>query len=82
LKERTKTRKITGKTSSTENSKLKIQNNSNALRLTETAPNLKAVTTLGEIDFHEYLADSRGILLSHPADYTPVCTTEMVEQQS
>jgi len=48
-----------------------------ALRLGDTAPNFKAVTTLGEIDFYEYLEDSWGVLLSHPADFTPVCTTEI-----
>ncbi|MDB5248482.1 MAG: alkyl hydroperoxide reductase subunit C-like protein [Segetibacter sp.] len=48
-----------------------------ALRLGDTAPNFKAVTTVGELDFYEYLGDSWGLLLSHPADYTPVCTTEI-----
>lgn len=48
-----------------------------ALRLGDTAPNFRAVTTVGEIDFYEYLGDHWGILLSHPADYTPVCTTEI-----
>ena len=48
-----------------------------ALRLGDIAPNFKAQTTLGEIDFHEYLGDGWGILFSHPADYTPVCTTEL-----
>ena len=48
-----------------------------AIRLGDTAPNFKAKTTSGEIDFHEYLGDSWGILFSHPADYTPVCTTEL-----
>jgi alkyl hydroperoxide reductase subunit AhpC len=48
-----------------------------SLRLGDTAPNFKAVTTAGEIDFHEYLGDSWGVLLSHPADFTPVCTTEI-----
>jgi alkyl hydroperoxide reductase subunit AhpC len=48
-----------------------------SLRLGDTAPNFKAVTTEGEIDFHEYLGSNWGVLFSHPADYTPVCTTEL-----
>ncbi|MGH2552494.1 MAG: peroxiredoxin [Chitinophagaceae bacterium] len=47
------------------------------LHLGDTAPNFKANTTEGEIDFHEYLGNNWGILFSHPADYTPVCTTEL-----
>jgi len=47
------------------------------LRLGDAAPNFKAKTSEGEIDFYEYLGDSWGVLFSHPADYTPVCTTEL-----
>jgi alkyl hydroperoxide reductase subunit AhpC len=48
-----------------------------SLRLGDLAPNFKANTSQGEIDFYEYLGDSWGVLFSHPADYTPVCTTEL-----
>ncbi len=48
-----------------------------SLRLGDDAPNFKAQTSVGEIDFYEYLGDSWGVLFSHPADYTPVCTTEL-----
>ena len=48
-----------------------------SLRLGDPAPNFKAQTTEGEIDFYDYLGSSWGVLFSHPADYTPVCTTEL-----
>ncbi|MCS4432792.1 peroxiredoxin [Aquiflexum gelatinilyticum] len=48
-----------------------------SLRLGDLAPNFVAETTEGTIDFHEYLGDGWGVLFSHPADYTPVCTTEL-----
>lgn len=48
-----------------------------SLRLGDKAPNFKAKTSNGEIDFYTYLGDSWGVLFSHPGDYTPVCTTEL-----
>ena len=47
------------------------------LRLGDEAPNFQAATSEGAIDFHHWLGDHWGILFSHPADYTPVCTTEL-----
>ncbi len=48
-----------------------------SLRLGDVAPNFQAKTSIGDIDFYEYLGDGWGVLFSHPADYTPVCTTEL-----
>src|ERR1700729_4629378 len=48
-----------------------------SLRLGDIAPNFKAKTSVGDIDFYEFLGYSWGILFAHPADYTPVCTTEL-----
>ena len=48
-----------------------------SLQLGDIAPDFTAKSTAGEISLHKYLGDGWGILFSHPADYTPVCTTEL-----
>ncbi|MEL7559804.1 peroxiredoxin [Stutzerimonas chloritidismutans] len=48
-----------------------------ALQLGETAPDFTVESTEGTVSFHEWLGDSWAVLFSHPADYTPVCTTEL-----
>ena len=47
------------------------------LRINDTAPDFTALTTHGEMGFHDWLGNDWGVLFSHPKDFTPVCTTEL-----
>ena len=62
---------------STHNIYFKFKASNMTLRLGDIAPDFEQQSSQGNIHFYDYLGDSWGILFSHPADYTPVCTTEL-----